>query len=255
MTLLMLLTIGLAAPGSSLVATPPPKSVYFDQYDSMQSLDQATFESPEFWRTVDTHLPQWRSKKNLRRFRGFTDNLRGGSPGRSLSLPNGQEVLEQYIFPGIDESPAAGKQRSKGPPPTRTAFPDTYPALERVRGFLERDVAPAAKRELDGLLAAQPLVSDDCAEVEDGDSWHRAAWYVKEVAPTTTTTPPPPRSYSDYTDYDSLAHLASSLRYGWQFLSLRGAQEQMPDTVAALWCVVPAGEVSPVAKLTQPPPP
>ena len=162
-------------------------SVYFDQSNARDAVDQACYESPKFWKEIEQLLPP-STNSDLERFWEFCQNLRTQQPGATTVLPNRQELLSQYIFPGLDVTP-------------RCAYPST-PALQKLSRRLENDVAPTARRELSKLLKARPLVSDDEAfdgmQENDGDTWQRAAWY------------------------------------GWQFLSLRGAQSFMPKTTRSL---------------------
>ncbi|KAJ8599892.1 hypothetical protein CTAYLR_002803 [Chrysophaeum taylorii] len=164
-------------------------SVYYNQRSQSLGLDEAAFGSPKFWADVDRNIPGWQSE--LERFRGFCENLRTKPPGKDVFLANGQQVLAQYVYPGIDDK--------DGSTPPRRAYPaDDYLELRELRERLEHDVAPVAQRELRTLLEARPLVDDDDSRDDSGDTWHRAAWY------------------------------------GWQFMSLRGARQWMPETASAL---------------------
>lgn len=172
-------------------------SVYWNQYSAARDLDQAAFESGLFWSDIDANIPDWRTAPALARFRGFCDNLKSETPGKVLELPNGQQLLAQYFYPGLSDH-----DRKDDSIPDRRPYPtEDYAELRKLREKLERKVAPVGQRELEKLLEARPLISDDAGTEtigEDGDTWQRAAWY------------------------------------GWQYLSLRGAQKFMPKTAIAL---------------------
>ena len=159
-------------------------------------MDQDAFTSDEFWSLVDAHIPGWRKEKKYKRFAKFCENLMTKKPGVDLLLPSGQSLLEQYMYPGLDEGGALSVS-SKTPP--RAPYPEEdFSELRRLKIALETKVAPVAMAELDLLLDAAPTISDDAEAADEGDTWHRAAWY------------------------------------GWQFLSLRGASKMMPKTTKAL---------------------
>ena len=171
-------------------------SVYYDQSKARDSIDQGCYESSKFWNQVDECLPNWRTNKDLVRFQGFCTNLKTEQPGREVYLDNGQQLLAQYIFPGIDDDGTeSGVHRSAYPTPH-------YEELQQLEQRLKSKVAPVGQKELSTLLQARPLVSDtdefSGIEENDGDTWQRAAWF------------------------------------GWQYLSLRGAQRFMPKTSKAL---------------------
>ena len=171
-------------------------SVYYDQSRARDSIDQGCYESTKFWKEVDECLPNWRTNKDLLRFQGFCTNLMTEQPGREVYLENGQQLLAQYIFPGIDDDGSDnGVHRSAYPTPH-------YEELQQLEQRLKSKVAPVGQKELSTLLQARPLVSDtdefSGIEENDGDTWQRAAWF------------------------------------GWQYLSLRGAQRFMPQTSKAL---------------------
>ena len=146
-------------------------TVYWNQYAAGQQLDQAAYESPKFWADLDKCIPSWQTSKEYGRFRGFCDNLRTEKPGKEIVTPNGQQLLAQYVFPGIDEISTS-----------RQAYPaESFAELTQLQKRLSKDVQPLAKLELDSLLGAKPLVHDDetAKDVDnnDGDTWQRAAWY------------------------------------------------------------------------------
>ena len=49
------------------------------------------------------------SAPSLERFRGFVNNLRTEAPGEILRGENGQELLRQYVYPGLQ--PEDGLER------------------------------------------------------------------------------------------------------------------------------------------------
>ena len=69
-------------------------------------MDQDAFTSDEFWSLVDAHIPGWRKEKKYKRFAKFCENLMTKKPGVDLLLPSGQSLLEQYVYPGLDEGGA-----------------------------------------------------------------------------------------------------------------------------------------------------
>ena len=143
---------------------------YAATYGSAASVDQAAYESAEFWQEVAAAVPGFNDRPELKRFRGWVANLITKPPGEVSTLETGQEVLTQYLFPGLQ---ASGVDRTP------------FPSLPEVEAAL-RAVAPIAQKELDALLLAQPLADDDAAvesrgdaagSNEDGAVWNRAAWY------------------------------------------------------------------------------
>mmetsp|Transcript_10690 Transcript_10690/g.43227 ORF Transcript_10690/g.43227 Transcript_10690/m.43227 type:complete len:403 (-) Transcript_10690:1073-2281(-) len=190
---------------SALTHTLSP-SVYQSLASSRTSVDQAAFESGRFWAQVEAAIPGPHSPE-LERFRGFCENLRTAPPETDVFLDSGQQLLAQYVYPGLDDDDDdAGV-------PARRPYPSAdWPALARLEAALEQAVAPAARRELGALVTATPLASEDDDAAwrqggprrsedgsnDNGDGWQRAAWF------------------------------------GWQYLSLRAARRHMPETVAAL---------------------
>jgi Aspartyl/Asparaginyl beta-hydroxylase len=149
-------------------------SVYFDQSSARDSIDQACYTSPLFWETLDRYLPNknWHTERRFQRFRGFFDNLRTQPPGEEVTLPNGQVLLSQYMFPGLNDDDDTVP---------RSPFPmEHYVELQQLYQQLQANVAPIAEKELLHLLQAKPLVNDDQQfnlVENDGDTWQRAAWY------------------------------------------------------------------------------
>jgi len=93
-----------------LVMTPlvtafaaPSNSAYAATYGSEVRVDQAAYTSPLFWEQVREAIPGFDDAPELRRFRGFVRNLIVESPGNTKVLPTGQEVLTQYVFPGLQD--------------------------------------------------------------------------------------------------------------------------------------------------------
>ena len=136
------------------------KNVYDRQYSAGIELDQAAYESPAFWAAVDAELPGWRTDPALKRFRGFCKNLCTREPGKDVFLPNGQQILAQYEYPGLDgpraayptehyEELAQLQARRRGRlgglrGPCVTLFARRAPLVPQAR--LDNDVTPVAKR-------------------------------------------------------------------------------------------------------------
>lgn len=150
-------TVGLA------VATG--NAAYSANYGSAAAVDQAAYESAAFWGEVRDNVPGFNDAPELARYRGWVGNLITKTNGECATLDTGQEVLTQYVFPGLQGTEAG-----------RTPFP----SLPDVEAAL-RALAPTAQEELTALLAARPLVDDDAPADDDADdadeAWRRAAWY------------------------------------------------------------------------------
>lgn len=138
-------------------------AAYSQNYGSAAAVDQAAFESKEFWQQIASAIPGFYDAPELARYRGWVSNLITKSPGELSTLETGQEVLTQYVFPGLQDVP-------------RAPFPELPDVEEALRA-----VAPVAQAELAALLAAQPLADDDAPAGAGGDDdeqpWNRAAWY------------------------------------------------------------------------------
>ena len=149
----------------------PGNIAYASNYGSEMRIDQAAFSSPLFWDQMEAALPTIWTDPELERFRGWVHNLRTEPSGKTAVLSTGQEVLSQYMFPGLQDDDV-----------TREAFP---PIHELGWDQSLRAVAPFAQDELVTLLQARPLVDDDAPppttdeELEDaaGEAWNKAAWY------------------------------------------------------------------------------
>jgi hypothetical protein len=187
----MMLLAGIMPAG--MVAPPAPtagNAAYGTSYGTTLSIDSAAFTSPLFWEQLEDALPALHTDPKLERFRGFAHNLRTEAPGETMTLANGQELLKQYIFPGLQDDHVE-----------RTPFPehdDWTAALEAL--------APIAQAELADVLVQQPTMDDDAPPPayadEDEDVpeqvWNRAAWFGEAsmaksavlVAPQLTTRPP-----------------------------------------------------------------
>ena len=157
----MAATAAFAVPSSSSAGNV----AYAATYGSAAHVDQAAYDSADFWKEVAAAVPGFHDAPELARYRGWLANLIT-KPARELStLETGQEVLTQYVFPGL-QAPAVD----------RTPFPD-LPDLEAAL----QKVAPTAQEELSALLQARPLISDDAPAAaddgEDGEVWNRCAWY------------------------------------------------------------------------------
>ena len=169
MLLLTRLHAGMVVPTAP--AAPPAGSAaaYGTSYGTTLSIDQAAFTSLLFWEQLDDALPALNTDPRLERFRGFVHNLRTEAPGETVALANGQELLRQYVFPGLQDDCVE-----------REPFPehaDWTTALEAL--------APTAQAELADVLAQHPTIADDApppAYDDDDDDvaeevWNRAAWF------------------------------------------------------------------------------
>ena len=138
-------------------------AAYAQNYGSAAAVDQAAYQSKAFWQQVAEAIPGFNNAPELARYRGWVSNIITKQPGELATLPTGQEVLTQYVFPGLQDV-------------ERTPFP----SLPEVQEAL-LDVVPTAQAELAELLAARPLADDDGAEAtfdaDDEQPWNRAAWY------------------------------------------------------------------------------
>jgi len=145
-------------------------ATYYDQSNARDAIDQACYTSDAFWKEVEVAVPKGFQSADLERFRGFCQHLRNEKPGQEIVRPNGQQLLAQYVFPGLDDKDK------------RTAYPAThFKELQKLQRNLEKHVQPVARRELDQLMQNRPLVDDDNhfegMANNDGDNWQRAAWY------------------------------------------------------------------------------
>jgi hypothetical protein len=156
-TIVLLLSIlsracGFAATGNA---------AYSQNYGCAASVDQAAYESAEFWKLVAAEIPGFHDAPELARYRGWVANLITKAPGECRTLDTGQEVLTQYVFPGLQEER------------------EPFPRLAEVEEALQ-DIAPIAQAELSALLAATPLNDDDApaarADEKQTNPWNRAAW-------------------------------------------------------------------------------
>ena len=158
-------------PAGMVVPTAPTagNAAYGTSYGTTLSIDSAAFTSPLFWEQLEDALPALHTDPRLERFRGFAHNLRTEAPGETVTLANGQELLKQYIFPGLQDEHVE-----------RAPFPehdDWTAALEAL--------APTAQAELADVLVQQPTMDDDAPppayadEDEDvpEEVWNRAAWF------------------------------------------------------------------------------
>ena len=240
--------------GATRLASTPrtdAEKAYFEKQDTVYDVDEGAWKNDAFWAQVDAELPGWRTDAALERFRGFCENLRTKPPGagpaprpsvgdrvggerrrrraparespdaaaragEDLFMDNRQQLLSQYVYPGLGEDAASGESVP------RAAYPhDAYPELAELRAKLSTEVAAAARAEFDSVLNARPLADDEDGfdadagewdplglnEEEEDETWQKAAWF------------------------------------GWQFLSLRGAKTTAPKTTAAL--VAAMGDLGP----------
>ena len=200
-------SVSLPAPdlSGSLAPTSAVEDAYFKEQETVYDVDEGAWKSEAFWMEIDVAIPGWRTDAKLDRFRGFVENLRTEPPGVDLFLDNNQQVLSQYVYPGLDHESVH-----------RSAYPsEAYAELADMRKRLAEDVAPAAKEELAAVLAHQPLAADDpgAPVVEDPAAWD-------------------PLNAKEDDAEDETWQLAAW--YGWQFLSLRGAKRWAPKTTKAL---------------------
>lgn len=152
-----------AAPLHAALAMPPRAP----SYGSAVSIDQATWSSPVFWSQLDSLMPNLETDPALERYRGFLHNLQHEAPGEVVREESGQELLRQYVYPGLQ--PEHGIQREPFPEP---------------EGWLEslEQIAPLAQEELSTLLRARPTLDDDMPPPDPNDDeaaaevWNRAAW-------------------------------------------------------------------------------
>jgi hypothetical protein len=150
-------------------ATTAGNAAYGTSYGTTLSIDSAAFTSPLFWEQLEDALPALHKDPRLERFRGFVHNLRTEVPGETVILANGQELLKQYVFPGLQDDDV-----ERAPFPEHT---DWTAALEAL--------APTAQAELADVLVQQPTMDDDAPppayadEDEDvpEEVWNRAAWF------------------------------------------------------------------------------
>ena len=106
--------------------------------------EQMTWASPKFWAAFSSSVPHLESDPALERFRGFIHNLRTEVPGDEITLPNGQQLLRQYVYPGLPSDAT-----SRAP----------LPRFEGGLSWLSElgAAADAAAEELHGAITALPL--------------------------------------------------------------------------------------------------
>jgi hypothetical protein len=164
-SVVLLLAIGRAT-GFSSSAASNAAAVYAATYGSAESVDQAAYNSADFWKEVAAEIPGFNDAPELQRYRGFVSNLISKPPGEVLTLGTGQEVLTQYMFPGLQDD---------------DVMREPFPALPEVEQALV-ELAPSAQEELASLLAERPIMDDDAPAEPEGigdgtQPWNRAAWY------------------------------------------------------------------------------
>lgn len=126
--------------------------MYYNQSNAHNAINQGCYKLSTFWSQLDVCLPRWRTDKDLEGFKGFCHNLQNERPDTEVMLDNSQQFLTQYVFPGI--GPANGV--------VRMAYPAAkYAKLQHLQKRLARDVMRSGQWELEILLEAKPLVSDD----------------------------------------------------------------------------------------------
>lgn len=191
---------------SSTPATDAEKA-YFEKQETVYDVDEGAWKNDAFWAQVDAEVPGWRTDAALERFRGFCENLRTKPPGKDLFMDNRQQLLSQYVYPGLGEDAASGESVP------RAAYPhDAYPELAELRAKLSTGVAAAARAEFESVLNARPLAQDEDGFDADAGEWDPLGLDMEEEDET----------------------WQKAAWFGWQFLSLRGARTTAPRTTAAL---------------------
>ena len=116
----MLLLMNAQSAASMAVGMAGGNRAYAAVYDSAAEVDQAAYESAAFWKEVAENIPGFNDAPELARYRGWVANLITKPQGELKTLDTGQEVLTQYVFPGlqseeigrtIEEREAARKSR------------------------------------------------------------------------------------------------------------------------------------------------
>jgi len=169
---------------------------YAANYGCAASVDQAAYKSANFWKEVAAELPGFYDAPELARYRGWVANLINKPPGETKTLETGQEVLLQYVFPGLQSD-----ECNREP----------FPALPEIEEAL-RALVPTAQEELARLLAARPLADDDAPamQLDDGEAeaetWNRAAWYGWQFMSLRDAKPWMPRTIRALEEGVPLAH-------------------------------------------------
>ena len=172
-------------PRTRTAASTPTEAAHLTELTSAQAVDQAAWGSPEFWSQAAAAIPGLDSDDPAyARLRGFARNLRSAAPGERVTLPTGQEVLKQYLYPGLQPEDDGGDCGGGGVP--RAPFLDggAFAEVGAWASWLEQEVAPLARAELAQCLRPDraPLLRDDSqAEPERladaaAGTWERAAW-------------------------------------------------------------------------------
>eukprot|EP00629_Pelagomonadales_sp_RCC1024_P012143 CAMPEP_0119260670 /NCGR_PEP_ID=MMETSP1329-20130426/943_1 /TAXON_ID=114041 /ORGANISM="Genus nov. species nov., Strain RCC1024" /LENGTH=402 /DNA_ID=CAMNT_0007260103 /DNA_START=168 /DNA_END=1376 /DNA_ORIENTATION=+ len=188
-------------------ATSEVEAAYFKEQDTVYDVDEGAWKSDVFWAEFTKAYPSWQKDAELERFRGFVENLRTEPPGVDVFCDNNQQLLSQYIYPGLGQDEASADV-------PRSAYPhDAYPELAALREKLTTDVAPHARAELAQVLGSRPLARDEDGFDEDAGEWD-------------------PLGLNEQDEPDETWQKAAW--YGWQFLSLRGTQKLAPKTTQAL---------------------
>jgi len=148
-----------------------PENVAWDSGAALATdVDQACFESDQFWSLVGEFIPGFADDPSLNRFRGFCTNLQTFPPGAVKICPDtGREVLEQYHYPGL-------------PPPQRSYENADFPWVSTTLESAE--LIEAARRELAETLEVKPLIADGVdADPSARHTWKAAAWYGWQFLP------------------------------------------------------------------------
>ena len=78
-------------------------------------------------------------------------------------MDNRQQLLSQYVYPGLGEDAASSESAPRSPYPH-----DAYPELAELRAKLSTEVAAAARAEFNSVLNARPLAADEFAALLAG---------------------------------------------------------------------------------------
>ena len=99
--MIMLVLLLVAAAHGLSISTG--NAAYAQNYGSAAAVDQAAYQSKAFWQQVAEAIPGFNNAPELARYRGWVSNIITKQPGELATLPTGQEVLTQYVFPGLQD--------------------------------------------------------------------------------------------------------------------------------------------------------
>ena len=83
--------------------TSEVEKAYFQEQETVYDVDEGAWKSDAFWAAFSDARPGWDADPELGRFRGFVKNLRTEPPGVDLFMDNRQQLLSQYVYPGLGE--------------------------------------------------------------------------------------------------------------------------------------------------------